>query len=325
MRDWCVRFLVLGMVGCGGGGHQSSAGISADGSALDSTWQTSGVDAMGTLHIVFGGDDWSVTIRVPSATTGTFSSAEASGGEILFTDADGTTFAADDQTAGAAYEVTIEVLADSSIEGTVTATVVAPDGTTIALEAGTFRLILPGGGGRTYQGTYIGIFSARGQIQTGTDPMTGEPIWGPMQVAGFRMTLELDHLTTADGTAIYTIKHANISDPFFGCNIGGCNPEGSFMTLPEPPGTPAPSGPSQEGHGMLLVIREGTTILTANGAGDLYTSSTGSTMGSALDVVDPWFADADSMDYLEARFGRNWYGLNEATRSATWNLTKSAL
>ncbi|HUS66083.1 MAG TPA: hypothetical protein VMZ28_16135 [Kofleriaceae bacterium] len=316
-----------GTQGPGGGSGSSEVTVSIDGGDLDSTSQTSGVDAAGNSFVAIAGDDWSIEVRFPGAAAASFASTGgATGVEVIYTDANNNTFVASDVQAGSSYTVDVTSYTGDELAGTFMATVVSPGGVSHSI-SGTFSLAFAGiVASDPYAGTYMGIWSARGQVLEGNDPETGDPIWGPLQVASVRVTLELDHLATASGTAAYNIVHANISDAFFGCNVGGCTPAfGSSAALPEEPGTPALSGPSLAGQGFVILLEGGGQLLTANDAGQLYTSQDARILSNALDVEESWLADDGGGDYFLATFGDYYFNLNADTREMSWSLARSAL
>jgi hypothetical protein len=316
--------VLVGLAACGGGGgeHQSIASITIDGTDSASTWQSTGVDAAGNSSVVVGGDGWQVTVRFPGTAAGSFATGGGAGPEVLFTDANNNTWYASDAIAGSSYTITITTYDGESLDGSFTTTVVRPDGSTKTV-SGSFTLFFAGvSGSQPWEGTYFGIFRVAGQVDMGTDPTTGETIWGPLQVASFRVTVKLEHLATAMGIGVYTIAHADISDSFFGCQLGCDLAQGAgVFNLPDPPGTP-----SQAGEGLVLNLPSGGTLVTANDAGELYTSQDARTVGNALGVVESWSGDDGQANfYEEARLGAVFPGLNPATSEATWTLTRSAL
>lgn len=326
---WATAALLLAS-GCGGGsssggGGGSEATIDIDGTTADSTSQTSGVDAAGSSFVILTGSDWSIEIRFPGSGTGTFSSGTAGAARIVYRDSDGNAFLATDVDAGSTYQIDVTSYSASGIEGTFTATVVGPASATHTL-SGSFRLAFTGlDASDPYGGTYIGVLQVRGQIQTGTDPGTGDPIWGPMQSASLLMTLQLTLQAAQGGTALYEIEHANLSDPFFDCDVDGCVPDPlSGVYLPETPGTPTPNGPSSAGHGFEILFPNGSSLSAAIGAGELYSSSDGRTLGSALGVDESWSGSNGSDPYVYTSFGDYFANLNPDTRSTSWSLSRSA-
>jgi hypothetical protein len=198
-----------------------------------------------------------------------------------------------------------------------------------------FKLVYsPTSGSNPYGGTYIGIFSASGQVRTGTDPDTSEPIWGPKQTLSIRVTVGLKLLANAAGIAGYVVESALVSDPLFGCTTT-CPMETdvtkpgamvSLAPLPSVPGTPTPNGPSQAGMGFAIIFPNGSFLGTLNGAGELYTSTDGRTMSNAVAVDPSWIgSDTGGMSVVAARFGATYDSLNPATRNMEWTLTRSAL
>lgn len=329
IRGWgFVAAAVLS--GCSGGGggdsRKSEVTVDVDGVPSDSTGQTSGVDAAGDSFLVITGPDWSIEIRFPGDDVGDFSSTSTSGAQVLYTDAAGNTYLASDATAGSSYSVSVTSYSGSSLDGTFTATVVGPAAATHTI-SGTFALAFSGvSSSDPYKGTYIGLFRARGEALQGYEEGTGNPIWGPTQTASLQVTLKLVLLAAVDGSAVYNIEHANVSDPFFGCNVGGCTPTlGSAAVLPEDPGTPTPNGPSEAGHGFVVTFPNGSTIVTENQVGSLYTSTDARTLSNALGIVESWYGTGGANeDFLVGTFGASYY-LNPDTQSITWALTKSAL
>ena len=338
-RAWIHRLsgaAVLLIMGCsgggggggGGGGSESEAAVEVDGVAAATTAQTSGLDATGTSYVILSGADFSVEIRFPGSGPGSFASTATDGGLVFYSDADNNTSIASDTQAGSSYQIDVTAYTSSGIEGTFTATVVGPGGATHTL-SGSFKLVFAGlSASDPYGGTYIGILRARGQIQVGTDPMTFEPIWGPLQTLGLRVTLHFDHLATVDGAAVYDIDHASVDDALFGCTVDGCTPVAadSAAVFPATPGTPAPSGPSAAGQGFHVFFPNGSAIDTLAGAGELYTSLDARVMGNALGIEQPWWSQDSSLDdYLLIRFGDTYANLNPTTRDMSWSMTKSAL
>lgn len=334
-RGWVLGLAVAVAVptaGCSGGGGGSSGKksevtVSIDGADSESTSQTSGVDANGDTFVVITGNDFSIEIRFPGSGTGDFTSAASGGATMTFTDQNGDAFLSDDTTAGSSYEIHVTRNDPDGVEGTFTATVVGVGGATHSISANFVLVLGNGSGNNPYGGTYIGIFDIRGQVQTGTDPMTSEPIWGPLQIHSVRITLHFDFfVSTAEG-AVYNIDEATVSDAFFGCQVG-CTPSGlSFATLPQDPGTPTPNGPSSAGHGVMVEFPNGTLLQTVNSDGDLYTSTDGRVLSESLSAPEqPWLAsDANSVFFDQLRFGEFFSSLKTDTRRAEWSLTRSAL
>lgn len=319
-----VALLAGGCSGGGGGGEsrKSEVTVDVDGVPSDSTHQASGVDAAGDSFLLITGADWSIEIRFPGDDVGDFSSTSTSGAQVLYTDAAGNTYQASDATAGSSYEVSVTSYSGSSLEGTFTATVVGPGGATHTV-SGTFDLVFAGvSSSDPYEGTYVGLFRARGEALQEYDDVTGDPIWGPTQTVSLHVTLELAYLASG----VYTIEHANVSDPFFGCNVGGCTPTvASAAILPEDPGTPTPNGPSEAGEGIVVDFPNGSSLATANQAGSLYTSTDARTLSNGLGISESWYGRGSSNeDFLDGTFGEFYY-LNPDTQSITWALTRSAL
>lgn len=323
-------FLLSGCGGEGGGSRaKSDVTLDVDGAPpMTSTEQSNGVDAAGDSIIMASGGGWTIAVKFPGTSAGMFSSANASGGLVTYTDAGGKVFEASDVLVGSAYTVDVVTYDSGLIEGTFTATVVASDGATHAI-SGSFKVVISGpNAGNPYGGTYIGMFRVQGQVQTGTDPMTSEPIWGPLQTAAFQVTIKLDHLGTASGIAAYNVVRASVNDPYFAC-MGGCDPvpNESVAVLPEEPGTPTPSGPSLDGQGIVVKFSNGTFFVTENAAGSLYTSTDGRMLSNTLGLPDAWGAvDIDAADpiYEQTKFGVSYLSLKADTRNKSWALTKSA-
>lgn len=330
-----VGGLVLGSLACDRGGSQGPGGagsgssevtVSIDGADLDSTSQTSGVDAAGNSFVAIAGDDWSIEIHFPGSAAASFASGGgASGVEVVYTDANNNTFVASDVQGGSSYMVDVTSYTGEELVGTFSATVASAGGVTHTI-SGTFSLAFAGViSGDPYSGTYMGIWTARGQVFEGNNPDTGDPIWGPMQIASVRVTVELSHLATANGTAAYNIDGADISDAFFDCQLGCVPAFGSAAALPEEPGTPALSGPSMAGQGFVILFEGGGSLLTANDAGQLYTSQDARILSNALDVEESWLADDGAGDYFLATFGDYYFNLDAETRAMSWSLARSAL
>ncbi len=328
---------LLGGCGTEGGRGSSTVTVDVDGMQTQSSEQASGVDAAGNTFVLAKGTDWSLEVRFLGTSAGDFSSASTSGAQVTYTDANGNVYVASDALAGTAYTITVTTYDSSGIEGTFTTTVIGPGGDTHVI-SGTFKIVFLGvNSSNPYEGTYIGIFTVQGQVLEGTDPDTGDDIWGPLQKASFQVTVELRHLASGAGSAAYNVVHTTVSDGFFGCQVGGCTPcpLTSVAALPDPPGTPTPSGPSQAGHGFVIMFPTcdpdssvaGPQLLTNNDADFLYTSTDGRTLSNTLGVDQSWVTKGggNSDDYVTTRIGESYTSLNPDTRSSTWAMTKSAL
>lgn len=316
---------------CGGSGNggRSEMILEVDGTPVTISELSTGMDATGDTVIAASGSDWSIEIRFPGNSTGDFSSASSAGAEVTYTDSDGKVYVASDLIMESSYEITITSYDTKVVEGTFTFTVAGPDGGTLVI-TGSFKIYFPTiNMANPYEGTYIGIFRVQGQTNEGTNPDPPyDIIWSSMKRSSFRVTAKLDHLATAAGSAVYYIVHANVTDPLFGCNVGGCTPTSptSVATLPVPPGTPMPSGASQAGQGFLLQFPNGSTLGTVNDAAALYTSTDGRTTSNVLGLDQTWVSlDPNNDSYPQVKLGDIYTSLNPDTRSMTWALTKSAL
>lgn len=312
-----------GDFGAAGGGGGSTVECTVGGVPLECPEKTTGVDAAGNTFVVGAGTGGAINVTFPGTSAGDFSNDSSDGAQVTYTDANGTVFEASDIVAGTLYTIIVTGYDGERVWGTFTATVEGPGGVTHEI-TGTFSVAIVGyfDLGDPYEGTYFGIFRVQGQVREGTDPDTGEPIWGSLQTFSFQITIELEHLASAGGSHAYTITHANVNDPFFGCQVSGCTPEfGSSAALPDPPGTM-----SLAGQGIVVLFPSGAMLVTANSPGELYTSTDGRTLGNALGLDWTWGAVGSSFaSYGEAKFGVVYVSLNPDTRSQTWTLTKSAL
>ena len=161
-----------------------------------------------------------------------------------------------------------------------------------------------------YDGTYIGQF-AYDWTTTDSPPSSG--------TGSFNLTLVLQCLATADGIVTLNITHATASEPYFGCQVGGCTPnQGSVALLPAAPPT-SPSSPSQSGEGVAILFPNGSTLGTENSSGDLNVTSSGATLSNALTGSTSTWVAASTASTI---------AFPDASRSVTsfksWSLTKSA-
>jgi hypothetical protein len=329
--SWVGAFVIALGAGCGGsgGGEQvgeSSLRFSVDGAQVDSSEQGVGVDPAGQTVVLAATADSSLEIWIPRAAPGSYSSDSASGARVVYTDPDGNAFEAADALAGSAYALDVTSYAAGRVQATFSATVVGPGGQTHTLEGSfdvAFLGLLPSD---PYAGTYLGIFRLQGQRFEGYQPDPPyDPIYGPLETFSFRVTLRLQPIGSNAGIAVYNITHANISDPFFACQLGGCTPDPfSSAMLPDPPGTPAPSGPSKQGTGIVLVLPSGGELYTwaLNDAGQIYTSTDARMLGNAQGVTKGWEGSDGSDPYSTRKLGS---GPKPDSFRQTWALTRSAL
>jgi hypothetical protein len=175
-----------------------------------------------------------------------------------------------------------------------------------------------GGGGfsgcpSSYDGTYMGQFTYV-YYQKGQDGT-----YSPVN-AGFQLTIKLSCLASAGGSTVLNITHANCSEPAFNCQVSGCTPGTlSFATLPADPPTNS-SNPSMSGQGILITFPNGSTIGTANSAGDLNVSSDGRTLANSLspDIQNStWVAQADGFHSGSVPTG------GPVTEFKSWSMTWS--
>jgi hypothetical protein len=77
-----------------------------------------------------------------------------------------------------------------------------------------------------YDGTYNGILEYNWEDDSTNPPATGS---GTVRAT---LTFACDYVS--GGTAQLSITHAQVDDPFFGCNLSGCSPDNmlSFAQLP---------------------------------------------------------------------------------------------
>jgi|GEM_PF-2817213 len=128
-------------------------------------------------------------------------------------------------------------------------------------------------GKSVYDGTYTGIFSYTYEDESNP----------PKTIAGgFRLIIKLAYLGTANGVTALQITYASCSDPFFGCQIGGCTPNiGSVATLPAEPPT-GPFNESQAGMGIAILFPNGATLVTNNIAGAINVGYNGWLLSNSL-------------------------------------------
>jgi hypothetical protein len=130
-------------------------------------------------------------------------------------------------------------------------------------------------GKSAYASTYSGIFSY--SYEDKSNP--------PKTIAGgFRLTIKFSEPVTAEGVTVFQIIYASCSDPYFGCQVGGCTPNfGSVATLPaEPPTTP--SNQSKAGMGIAILFPNGATLATTNVPGALNVGYYGMILSNSLDT-----------------------------------------
>lgn len=163
-----------------------------------------------------------------------------------------------------------------------------------------------------YEGTYIGQF-AYDWVTTGPTPTMGS--------SSFNLTVTLACIAAANGSATLTVTHANASDPYFGCTVGGCTPsQGSVAALPASPPT-TPSSPSQSGQGIVVLFPNGASLATENGPGNLNVTSSGQILSNALSgSTSTWSAvNLNSASTFPGDSSRS------VVSFKSWSLSKSAL
>jgi hypothetical protein len=175
------------------------------------------------------------------------------------------------------------------------------------------QIVLPANiivGGSSYEGTWIGQFNLRYIDYTPEIPVE--------RSRGFSITITLKSIVVANGVAFLTVTHANVNDPYFGCQVGGCTPDfGSLATLQVPPENIS----TVAGPGIVIIFPNGVTLATANNVGEMHMSSDGRIISNSLGVTDSWGAVSLIGPGYETVYLPVYYDIIEKT----WAFTKRAL
>jgi hypothetical protein len=156
-----------------------------------------------------------------------------------------------------------------------------------------------------YQGTYIGQFNVK--YMDWSDPER------PVQRSrSFRLTVTLACMSGLSPAAALRVTKVQSSDPFFGATRAVRPRAGSMAVLP----VPTRNVSNRAGQGLMILFPNGASLGTANGKGQLRTSSDGRTIGNVVGVKHSWVALKGSKLFLEP---------THAEISSTWAMTKSAL
>jgi hypothetical protein len=128
-----------------------------------------------------------------------------------------------------------------------------------------------------YEGTYNGIFSYEYE-EYATESKPAKTVAG-----GFRISITLSNPIITGSVTVLQITHASCSDPFFGCQVGGCTPNfPSVATLPSDPPT-GPMHESEAGMGFAIFFPNGATLATTNSPGSLNVGYDGRMISNSLD------------------------------------------
>jgi hypothetical protein len=125
-------------------------------------------------------------------------------------------------------------------------------------------------------------------------------------------------MVVTNGVAVLTVTHANVNDPYFGCQVGGCTPDfGSVATLQVPPENIS----TVAGPGIMIFFPNGAVLGTANDVGEMHMSSDGRIISNSLGVTDSWGAVSLIGPGYETVYLPVYHDIIEKT----WAFTKSAL
>lgn len=180
-----------------------------------------------------------------------------------------------------------------------------------------------------FGGSWIGEFKMQYEYRS---PADYNSAWKSGNTA-FNITIEFADLAPlANGIAVLTITYVRINDPFFGCEMGVTPSAGSVATLEYP----AEHLRTQPGIGLVILLPNGTQLLTNNALGALHMSqSRPYTISNSNDPgIQPvnswnntvWYAsDAAGRSYEAYRMG--WDNTTTAVHfngtQASWIFTQS--
>jgi len=126
-------------------------------------------------------------------------------------------------------------------------------------------------------------------------------------------------MVVVNGIAVLTVTHANVDDPYFGCQVGGCTPDfGSTATLQVPPENIS----TVASPGIMIIFPNGAVLGTANDVGEMHMSSDGRIISNSLNNTDDSW---EAVSLVGPGYETVYLPLYHRIIKKTWAFTKSAL